>query len=204
MLADVGIVGYQAADDPELVSHASTPLTAVEPEPLMEVGPRFKYLLHLDGATYSNRLQLLLLTGSLVLKQQSRYHEYYYAALDPWTHFVPFYERSPDDILSVLPRLPANDSALHAVALRGQAFARAHLNVGARMCYWKALLTYWAHLLAYRPTLAERPSASPQLPRAGCHVCHGKRNRELIGPHGSGVSAGEPGTVRGTERFNIQ
>jgi hypothetical protein len=38
----------------------------------------YRYLLHMDGASASYRLALLLMTNSLVLKQESRYIEYFY------------------------------------------------------------------------------------------------------------------------------
>ncbi len=38
----------------------------------------YRYLLHLDGASASYRLAHLFLINSLVLKQESRYIEYFY------------------------------------------------------------------------------------------------------------------------------
>ncbi len=38
---------------------------------------RYRYLLHLDGASSSSRLGLLMSTDSLVLKQRSPYVEYF-------------------------------------------------------------------------------------------------------------------------------
>ena len=38
----------------------------------------YRYLLHLDGASASYRLAHLMLINSLVLKQESRYIEYFY------------------------------------------------------------------------------------------------------------------------------
>ena len=55
---------------------------------------RHKYLLQLDGHTFSNRLQALLLSNSLVLKQESEYVEYYYRALRRWEHYVPIMSTS--------------------------------------------------------------------------------------------------------------
>lgn len=50
---------------------------------------RFRYLLALDGLTVSQRLAKLMHTDSVVLKEDSGWEEYYYAALEPWTHYVP-------------------------------------------------------------------------------------------------------------------
>jgi len=62
-----------------------------------------KFVLHLDGNSCSNRLQQLLLLGSVVLKQNSYYWEYYYSGMRPFVHYVPFWEASPHDILQAHP-----------------------------------------------------------------------------------------------------
>ena len=61
--------------------------------------------------------QFLLATNSVVLKQHSYYWEYYYAALQPHAHYVPFWEQSAHDILSVLPNVsaPQHDAAMRKV-----------------------------------------------------------------------------------------
>jgi hypothetical protein len=61
--------------------------------------------------------QFLLATNSVVLKQHSYYWEYYYAALQPHAHYLPFWETSAHDILSVLPNVsaPKHDAAMRKV-----------------------------------------------------------------------------------------
>ena len=61
--------------------------------------------------------QFLLATNSVVLKQHSYYWEYYYAALQPHAHYLPFWDESAHDILTVLPNVtaPQHDAAMRKV-----------------------------------------------------------------------------------------
>ena len=72
-------VGSRGGDSNRLL----TPLSRTAPLP-QSAYRHHRYLLHLDGHSFSSRLQGLLLTNSLVLKQQSEYVEYFYRALRPW------------------------------------------------------------------------------------------------------------------------
>ena len=112
-LLDVGLVEYTPSHDTELARQrheererrrqrpqaprgeaerrpARPPeLAAVARADYSAAAGTHRYLLHLDGHSFSNRLQALLLSNSLVLKQQSEYVEYYYRALFE-THFKGF------------------------------------------------------------------------------------------------------------------
>ena len=109
--------------------------------------PRYRFLIQLDGHTCSWRMQViltmatrpthtcdvtthyllltthcslwqfLLATNSVVLKQHSYYWEYYYAALQPHAHYLPFWDESAHDILTVLPNVtaPQHDAAMRKV-----------------------------------------------------------------------------------------
>ena len=114
-------------------------------------------------------MQGLLLSNSLVLKQESNYVEYYYRALQPWQHYAPFYVTSADDLLQVLPNISSHDAAAQRIAQHGQAFAHAHLHVDARMCYWRRLLHGWSKRLSYKPDPAEWADARPM--RTSDYVC---------------------------------
>ena len=144
---------------------------------------KHKYLLQLDGHTFSNRLQALLLSNSLVLKQESEYVEYYYRALRRWEHYVPIMSTSADDVLDILPNLTKSDEYAQAIAKRGQEFAHNNLHVDARMCYWRKLLHGWRRRLAYVPTLSARlPEARVSDGRVVCGECMRGSNPDLIGP----------------------
>ena len=134
-----------------------------------------------DAPRCSSRLENLIATNSLVLKQHSYYwsarpphprrraahtparaprREYYHDGLEPWVHFVPFWTTSPTDVLGVLANLSVHaPMRLEQMAARAQAFAHRSLSRHARSCYWRALLQLYADRLASTPTLSSWPRA---------------------------------------------
>lgn len=125
----------------------------------IERHPRYKYLLNLDGHSNSWRLQFLLATNSAVLRQASYFWEYYHTGLRPFVHYVPFWTRSPTDVLDVLRNVTAGDERMRAIGRSGLEFAHRHLNPHARECYWRALLEMYARRLRARPSLSRWPAA---------------------------------------------
>lgn len=124
---------------------------------------RFKFLLSLDGNTFSSRLAKLLHTNSVVLKEESPWREYFYAALTPGVHYLPIFNTSLFDLFDVqlgynaehgvqsnsgykTPHdLPWKDRQreLRLIAKSAQTFAATYLCAHARRLYWKqALLRY--------------------------------------------------------------
>ena len=185
-LLDVGLVEYEPSHDSERhLNRSLAPLTKAPREPPEAMG-RYKWLLHLDGHSYSARLQNLLLTNAAVLKQQSMYVEYYYRALQPWVHYIPFYVTAHDDIVEVLQNVSQHDEAVRLVAHRAQAFAHATLDVDSRTCYWRRLLHGWSHRLAYRPTPDAWPTARARDGHYICGECRRPPNPALIGPWPNG------------------
>ena len=51
--------------------------------------------------TYIPLQDKLLMVGSVVLKQHSPRYGWYYDALEPFVHYVPFYQENGSDILQV-------------------------------------------------------------------------------------------------------
>ncbi len=148
-LLNVGMTFYEEKLDQHLKSAAcgckqgwahpgdlprpATPLTK-RPWVRIENHARYRYLLQLDGHTCSWRFQYLLATNSPVLKQSSYFWEFYYGALAPGIHYVPFWTQSSTDVLDVLTNVshPSSDARMRRVARAGQAFVHRHLNAHAR------------------------------------------------------------------------
>lgn len=63
-------------------------------------------------------LHLVWADGSLVLKQDSPYYEWYQQELSPWVHFVPF-DGSEEDLLSKLQWAKEHDNEAQEIAARG-------------------------------------------------------------------------------------
>lgn len=122
----------------------------------------YKYLLHIDGATYSSRYMKLLLLNSVVLKQVSGWHEYFEAAMRPYREFLPFDRHSTENVTAQVRWAIANDGEARKIGERGNAFARKHLSIGGAECYWWRLLTEYATIFEGGIALAD--DAQPFVP----------------------------------------
>ncbi|CAK9055472.1 unnamed protein product [Durusdinium trenchii] len=146
---DVGLTGA-----PDFVKKEHPKQRYVPPVSLPEHA-KHKYLLHLDGTAASNRFLKLLLMGSVVLKQDSVYEEYFYKDLQPYVHFVPFARDrcSTANLTATLQWLRTHDADARAIARAGQRVAREELGRRGAMCYWQKMLASYAALQAFDPRL---------------------------------------------------
>jgi len=121
---------------------------------------KHKYLLHLDGSAHSTRLVKLLTLGSVVLKQDSPYMEYFYRNLRPYEHFVPVSRDrcSHKNLTATVAWLRQNDAEAHKIARNSLALQRRLLSIDASVCYWQRLLAVYGALQAFEPSLVIRVS----------------------------------------------
>eukprot|EP00928_Gymnodinium_smaydae_P034150 TRINITY_DN24277_c0_g3_i1.p1 TRINITY_DN24277_c0_g3~~TRINITY_DN24277_c0_g3_i1.p1 ORF type:complete len:459 (+),score=54.80 TRINITY_DN24277_c0_g3_i1:18-1394(+) len=112
-----------------------------------------KYLLHLDGTAHSTRLLKLLTVGSVVIKQDSIYEEWFYRNLRPYEHFVPFSRDRCDhgNLSKTVEWLRSNDDFAKRIARQGQALQRRLLSTAGAACYWQRLLAVYGALQAFDP-----------------------------------------------------
>jgi hypothetical protein len=110
---------------------------------------RFKYVLQLDGngAPASRALPFMFL-GSLTLKQESPYQEFFYPSLSPYVHYLPM-DANATDVLSRIRWAKANDAAAKRIADTSKQWACAHLHDAEITCYVVRLLTQYASLLSF-------------------------------------------------------
>lgn len=111
---------------------------------------QYQMVLNLDGYAASRRLGLLLAMNSVVLKQESRFREHYYASLRPCVHYLPIYKESETDVVDVATGVRADPATAQAISANAQAFALMHLTEEARLQYWEALLWRYAGLTGRR------------------------------------------------------
>ncbi|KXZ47842.1 hypothetical protein GPECTOR_32g454 [Gonium pectorale] len=118
----------------------------------------YRWLLHVEGVTASNRLSQLLLTNSLVVSQHAStpWVEWYYRSLRPGVHFVPFWNTTPagaDDVYDVISELRRRDAEdpSHAQRIIGAA-----QRFAARLTGFHARVRYLADALAaYKALFAD-------------------------------------------------
>jgi hypothetical protein len=82
------------------------------------------------------RFEQLLPMGSLIFKQDSAYFSYYSHLLQPFKHYVPFWQQVPEELLAQLEWAKANDDKAIAIGRAGQEFAQRYISRQARACYW--------------------------------------------------------------------
>jgi hypothetical protein len=103
-----------------------------------------RYLLQLDGHTYSYRLQALLALGSTVLRQASKFSEFYEPLLEPGMQYLPFdtcVSMEACNVADALADARRDEARSAAVAAAGFHFAHTQLApITGRLCFWAALL----------------------------------------------------------------
>lgn len=90
--------------------------------------------MNMDGTVAAYRFPYLLVSDSLIFKQDSSYYEHFYKDLKEWKHFVPV-ERDLSDLVEKVKWAIDNDRKAWEIAQRGQEFARNNLLPHDIFCY---------------------------------------------------------------------
>ncbi|KAG2435795.1 hypothetical protein HXX76_006991 [Chlamydomonas incerta] len=113
---------------------------------------KYKWLLNLEGMVAAFRLTQFMMLNSLILHQRTQYIEYFYRSLEPWKHFVPFWNATGpdgkllgmDDVYGVLDLVRRSDrenpAAIQAIIANAQTFAMKFLHTPMRLQYYKAAI----------------------------------------------------------------
>ena len=124
----------------------------------------FRYIVHVDGVTCSNKIFESLLTGSLVFVEQSGYQCLPQAHLRPFVHYVPFYQHFPQELIWAWEWVNAHPGLAQSIAAAGKAWADNFLAKKALKCRWRLLLREYNRLLRFDP-VAYALAQSPPPPR---------------------------------------
>ena len=165
---DMGLVWYNAEHDRIRRADPSIPPLGLAKEVTMQQHGEFKYLISLDGNSYSHRLLKLLAINSVVIKEETADVEFYYHLLKPHVHYVPFefkmtnarnLKTARSNLLDVVRMAMQNDAAMRRVAEQAHALVHTHLCHAARRCYLHELLRRYGRKMTYKPALTDRPGA---------------------------------------------
>ncbi|KAJ7161122.1 glycosyl transferase family 90-domain-containing protein [Mycena filopes] len=104
----------------------------------------FKYLVDVDGMTFSGRFLGILRAGSLVFKA-TVFEEYFNDWIRPYEHYIPV---RPDlsDLVQKIEWARAHDAEARAIMERGREVALRVMRDEQNDCYLFALLLEWARL----------------------------------------------------------
>ncbi len=104
-----------------------------------------KYLVAADGNAFPGSFQWQLLSNSVVLRHPSPFSEWFYKALQPYVHYVP-YAQDMSDFEDVLIWLRAHDKEAKTIADTATTFAINHLMIEDVIVYYYRLFQAYAAL----------------------------------------------------------
>lgn len=147
-LLDVGLVEIPSRHDH---LHLNVSLVgglkhAIRP---MEAFQQYQAILDVDGNSWSSRFARLLCSSSIVLKVEPMHVEYFYAELQPWTHYIPI--RS--DLLDLLENVryvldDRNDATVQAIIQNANDWCRTRLTYNATATVMLDILESYATVLS--------------------------------------------------------
>ncbi|EFJ47847.1 hypothetical protein VOLCADRAFT_91464 [Volvox carteri f. nagariensis] len=143
----------------------------------------YKYIVSTDGWSISSKFDKYLLLGSAVFKVAADFQVvrlnllcamisfvrqaastrfgFYYDAIKPYEHYLPYMVNSSNDILDVISWAKSNDEQVRRIAEAGRRFALQNLNRAARLCYLFRLLTELSKKMRYTPSCERRQLCVP-------------------------------------------
>jgi hypothetical protein len=105
----------------------------------------YKYLIAIDGNTFPSSVDWQLLSNSVMIKNESQFLEWYYEALEPYVHFVPF-KQDLSDLEEKINWVKQNDRKARQIAETATRFALDNLSNEAVILYFYKLLHAYAAL----------------------------------------------------------
>lgn len=87
---------------------------------------QYKYLIAIDGNSFPSALKWQLFSGSVVLKNESRWLEWFSYALIPFEHYIP-YKLDFSDLVERILWLQQNDSLAKEIVHKANRFAKSNL-----------------------------------------------------------------------------
>ncbi|KAJ7134463.1 glycosyl transferase family 90-domain-containing protein [Mycena epipterygia] len=111
---------------------------------------QYKYLLDVDGNTFSGRFLSLLKSGSLVFKS-TVFEEYFNDWIQPYEHYIPV---KPDlsDLVEKVHWAIEHDDEARQIQETGKLFTERVMTDSQNDCYFAAMLLEWARLQNYANT----------------------------------------------------
>lgn len=111
---------------------------------------KYKYLIAVDGNSWPSSLPWQLLSNCVVLKNESDCLDWYYEALRPYEHYVP-YKKSYDDLLAKINWLRRNDLLACKISEQATALAIDLFKKKTTAIYLYKLLLAYSKLQNFQP-----------------------------------------------------
>ncbi|KAF7997596.1 hypothetical protein HCN44_006167 [Aphidius gifuensis] len=104
---------------------------------------KYKYQLNIDGTVAAYRFPYLLAGDSLVFKQESGYHEFFYDQVKPYEHYVPV-KHDLSDLVEKINWAIDNDDEARKISKAGRDLMRNIALPRDIFCYHLSLLHEWS------------------------------------------------------------
>ena len=113
----------------------------------------YKYLLHQEGMSYSNRFKYLLLCGSpVIFAHIYKWEEYWYHLLKHDYNVLVFQDRGNEALFKNLTKaIMVDDVKAKFIGGNGRALVERYLSEQAVLCYFRNVLIKYAKLFIYKP-----------------------------------------------------
>ena len=124
---------------------------------------KYKYLISLDGNTCAwRRVPWIMLSNSVLIKQETNMIEWFYAAMKPYVHYVPVNSRITD-IFSQLEWMKAHDDELQQISQNAQNFVQNNLMPEHIAAHSAIILNEYHKLHQDKKLIATLPKAEDTL-----------------------------------------
>lgn len=127
--------------------HFSLPNVTARPAVDLVDHAKYKYVVNLDGVSYSLRLSRIMHTNSVLVKEETPWIEYFVRAMKEGVHYLPILKKGPYDVFELLDTWKGRDLELIRMAYNSQQFALKFLCPHARLLYLRRLLREYNKLI---------------------------------------------------------
>ena len=126
------------------------PMINVE-RPDIRTWGKYKYIVHVEGVTCSNKLEKVATLGSVLIVEESGYASSLHRMLRPWVHYVPFYRHLPQELRDVVNFLDQTPGLAERIALQLGQFVKHMQSMRGLECQLMMTITEYAKMQRFQP-----------------------------------------------------
>lgn len=142
----------------------------------------YRYQINIDGTVAAYRFPFLLSSNTLVIKQRSKYYEFFYRFLKDNIHYIDVDEQL-DGLIDLLQKLIDSDTntimETKHIIWNARKFILSHLMSDNIYCYYYNVLTSYTKLLTNRLIVLKSDMKLVQYDQSDCNCDHHHVKTEL-------------------------
>lgn len=141
---DIGFTSFGQCDEP-MCSEMESAFTALPRDPATRAMD-YKYLIDVDGNSFSRRMVYLLRWSSGLVFKSTLFMDWVGAFMEPWKHYVPV-SVELSDLDELVSWAENNDKEAKEIVKRGREQADKRLRYEDMECYWARVMMHYDHLV---------------------------------------------------------